>query len=55
MFIQERKYLENVTLRTIAWYQDSFKAFKDCNSKAEFRQCVVELRQNCFSAVSIHS
>ena len=28
-FIQERKYLNNVTLKTLAWYRDAFKAAFD--------------------------
>jgi hypothetical protein len=27
-FIQERKYLKNVTPKTLAWYGDAFKAFQ---------------------------
>jgi len=27
-FKQERKYLKNVTPKTLAWYDDSFKAFQ---------------------------
>ena len=38
--IQERRFLKNVTSKTLAWYQDTFKAFAgllDCEVAIEHR------------------
>ena len=44
-FIQERKYLKNVTPKTLAWYQTSFKAFGGAlESEAAIKQRIIQLR-----------
>jgi hypothetical protein len=44
-FIEERKYLKNVTTKTLAWYEESFRAFDGAlDSKQTINQRIVDLR-----------
>jgi hypothetical protein len=55
-FAQERKYLKNVTPRTLAWYRHSFKAFEGAtSSRAEMTTRIAELRERGISPVSINT
>jgi integrase/recombinase XerD len=55
-FIQERRYLKNVTTKTIAWYEQSFKAFDGAlDSKQAINQRIVSLRERGVSPISINS
>jgi hypothetical protein len=55
-FILERGYLKNVTIRTIGWYEQSFKAFEGAlSSKAAIVARVAELRQRGVAAISVNS
>jgi site-specific recombinase XerD len=54
-FILERKYLKNVTIKTLAWYGDAFKAFTGCETEREVKQRIMELRQRGVSPVSVNS
>ncbi len=55
-FITERRYLKNVSPKTIIWYEHSFKAFKDAlDSRASLVSRVTELRQRGVSATSVNT
>ena len=54
-FIQERKYLKNVTLKTLSWYKDAFKAFERCETEQTMKQPIVELRTMGVSPISVNS
>src|SRR5450631_1938595 len=55
-FITERRYLKNVTLKTLAWYQDAFKAFSGTlDDEAAIKHRIVELRTRGVSAISVNS
>jgi hypothetical protein len=54
-FIQERKYLKNVTEKTLSWYAQSFNAFARCSAEAEYKARVIELRERGVSAISVNS
>jgi site-specific recombinase XerD len=55
-FITERKYLKNVTSKTLAWYRHSFKAFDgSLGSKAALTARIAELRDRGVSAVSVNT
>jgi hypothetical protein len=42
-FMTERRYLKNVTPKTLAWYEQSFKAFEGAlQSETAIRQWIVE-------------
>jgi hypothetical protein len=42
----ERRYLKNVTPKTLAWYEQSFKAFDGAiESEAAIKQRIVELHR----------
>ncbi|MGA2716633.1 MAG: hypothetical protein ABSG41_29885, partial [Bryobacteraceae bacterium] len=44
-FITERKYLKNVTPKTLTWYGDAFKAFDSAlESETAIKRRIVELR-----------
>jgi hypothetical protein len=50
-FIKERQYLQNVSPRTIQWYQESFKWLDNPNpNKAELKQFVIRLREKGLKA-----
>ena len=51
----ERKYLKNVTPKTVAWYGDSFQAFQGCATESEFKQRIVALRTRGVSPISVNS
>ena len=54
--MQDRQYLKNVTPKTLAWYQTSFKAFdRALESEAAIKQRIVELRNRGVSAISVNS
>ena len=55
-FITERKYLKNVSLKTISWYAQSFKAFDGAlESKAAVIARITGLPQRGMSAVSVNT
>src|SRR4051794_6954020 len=55
-FITERRYLKNVTPKTLAWYSDAFKAFHGAlGTAAETNHRIVKLRTRGVSAISVNS
>ena len=55
-FITERKYLKNVTLKTLAWYGDAFKAFDGAlESEAAIKGRIVKLWTRGISPTSVNS
>jgi integrase/recombinase XerD len=54
-FIQERKYLKNVTAKTLTWYEQSFKSFDGCETEPQYRQRILELRERGVAAVSVNT
>ena len=55
-FIEERRFLKNVTPKTLLWYQDAFKAFQGAlDSEADIKHRIVELRSRGVSAISVNS
>jgi site-specific recombinase XerD len=55
-FITERKYLKNVTPKTLAWYVDAFKAFDGAlESEAAIKGRIVQLRTRGISSISVNS
>ena len=55
-FIEERRYLKNVTAKTLAWYEQSFRAFDGALAdEAAIKRRVVELRQRGISPTSINT
>lgn len=55
-FITERRYLKNVTSKTLAWYEQSFKTFDSAlESEATIKQRIVELRNRGVSATSVNT
>jgi site-specific recombinase XerC len=52
----ERRYLKNVTPKTLTWYQQSFKTFDaTLESETAIKQRIVELRSRGVSASSVNS
>ena len=52
----ERRYLKNVISKTLAWYQQSFKAFDGAvGSEEAIKQRIVELRSRGVSATSVNT
>jgi site-specific recombinase XerD len=61
-FLDERRYLKNVTPRTIEWYETAFKAFKKALNddappitKASLQSFVVTRRQRNVKPVSVNT
>jgi site-specific recombinase XerD len=55
-FIQERKYLKNVTPKTLAWYGHSFKAFEGAlDSLENVKSRITALRDRGVRAVSVNT
>src|SRR5450759_399097 len=55
-FIQERKYLQNVTTKTLAWYGDSFRAFEGClDSLDALKTRITEMRTRGVAATSVNT
>jgi site-specific recombinase XerD len=55
-FITERRYLKNVTPKTLAWYGDAFKAFDGAlDSEAAIKSRIVQLRTRGISPTSVNS
>ena len=55
-FITERRYLKNVSPKTISWYEHSFKAFDGAlEFKAAVTARITELRQRGMSAISVNT
>src|ERR1035441_3142885 len=54
-FIQERKYLKNVTAKTLTWYEQSFKSFDGCETQQQYRQRILELRERGVSSISVNT
>ena len=55
-FIKERRYLCNVSERTIEWYEQAFKWLPNENpTEAELKQAVITMREDGLSARSINS
>lgn len=55
-FSEKRKYLKNVTTKTLAWYELSFRAV-DCelDPKQTINQRIVHLRTRGISATSVNT
>ena len=55
-FITERRYLKNVTPKTLAWYQHSFKAFEGAmDSKGTIVARIAVLRERGVAAISVNT
>jgi integrase/recombinase XerD len=55
-FIRERRYLKNVTPKTVAWYRDSFRAFDGAmDTRAGVLERVAKLRDRGVSATSVNT
>ena len=55
-FTTERKYLKNVTPKTLTWYGDAFKAFDSAlESETAIKRRIVELRTRGISPTSVNS
>jgi integrase/recombinase XerD len=55
-FITERRYLKNVTPKTIIWYEQAFKSFAGAiDSREAIVQRIAELRERGVQAVSVNS
>src|SRR5690349_17184729 len=61
-FLDERRYLKNVTPDTIEWYETAFKAFQRALNedapvitKASLQNFVVKMRQRNVKAVSVNT
>jgi site-specific recombinase XerD len=55
-FITERRYLKNVSPKTIQWYEHSFKAFDGAlASRSAVIARIAELRQRGVSAISVNT
>jgi integrase/recombinase XerD len=55
-FIKERRYLGNVSERTLEWYELAFKWLPSENpTKSELKQTVIRMREDGLSARSINS
>jgi site-specific recombinase XerD len=55
-FINERKYLHNVSPKTIMWYRDSFKAFENATQTLDqVKQRIMELRERGVKPVSVNT
>ena len=53
-FIEERKYLHNVSPRTLPWYVQGFKAFAGCETRDAIIRRIGELRERRV-AISVNS
>ncbi|HEY1759488.1 MAG TPA: tyrosine-type recombinase/integrase [Bryobacteraceae bacterium] len=55
-FIMERRYLKNVSAKTVAWYEHSFKAFEGAlDNRTTMVARITELRQRGVAAVSVNT
>ena len=55
-FTQERKYLKNVTPRTLTWYRHSFKAFEGAiGNKAEIVERIAKMRERGINPISVNT
>lgn len=54
-FIEERKYLKNVTPKTLSWYEQSFQHFEGCQTESDHKSRIIQLRQRGISPTSINS
>jgi hypothetical protein len=55
-FIHERRYLKNLTPKTLAWYDQMFKVFNGAlDSKQTINQRIVALRERGIAATSVNS
>jgi integrase/recombinase XerD len=55
-FIRERRYLKNVTAKTIAWYEQSLKHLGNPNpTQADLNEFVIRLREAGLKAVSVNT
>jgi len=54
-FLQEKKYLQNVSSETIILYETSFKGFRDCDTLDQIKVRVVELRQRGLKPVTVNT
>ena len=55
-FKQERKYLKNVTPKTLAWYEHSFKAFDGAiDNKADIVGRIAKLRECGINPISVNT
>ncbi len=53
-FLQERKYLQNVSPKTLYTYGCAFKAFGPVNTRQTIMERITELRQRGLSAISVN-
>jgi hypothetical protein len=54
-FITERRYLKNMSPKTLLWYGDAFKAFNGAlESEAAIKRRIVELRTRGISTIRQH-
>jgi integrase/recombinase XerD len=55
-FIEERKYLKNVSEQTLDWYRYSFRAFEgSLSSEDEIKARIIELRQRGVKPISVNT
>jgi site-specific recombinase XerD len=54
-FVAARRYLQNVTHKTLIWYNDAFSHFRGCASEAEYKKRIIELREKGISPTSTTS
>lgn len=53
-FIEERKFLKNVTPKTLLWYHCTFTSFNGCETEQDYKKRIVELRARGISPISIN-
>lgn len=53
--MQERKYLKNVSVKTLSWYQQSFQAFDGCSTESDYKNRIVALRDRGIKPISINT
>lgn len=54
-FIKKRKYLRNLSAKTLIWYRCSFEAFKDGQTRDDFTNRIAELRERGVSAIAANT
>lgn len=54
-FIEDRKFLKNVTTATLSWYEDAFKHFEGCSTQDDYQARIVALRTRGVRAISVNS
>jgi site-specific recombinase XerD len=54
-FIEDKKYLMNVTRATLVFYGCAFKAFTGCTSETEYKQRIVSLLKKGIKPISVNT